>query len=325
MKNKVLLFAIAFVFLISISASYANDVSLDNRPIRLSQEEISDASVTVDKYVSKYGKLPNYVTISDNNFSMSEYMYLLAKTVERKYEKNNSPIAVKYNVKNPSNPSGDNIKGKILAADCYDYTERVANFISKEGHAPNYVRTPLGHIQYQQTIYSFIKILQETKDNSPPKSISLNFNKNSKINKYMPRYSKIITSKPSKNSTSKSPITKGKLNNLSGTNGLLKLQKYMNRNFNHRSGGSHTAAGVERTRTGDCWGLAEWAAKQLKANGYNVRIVQGSSGAASNHRWVQANLDGKWINFESSLVTKRYGSKHYTKTCARVNKIVRYL
>ena len=318
MKNKALLFAIACVFLISISVTYATDVGVDNRPTKLSQDDITDASVSVDKYVSKNGKLPNSVKISNYKFSMPEYMYLLAKTVEYKYNKNDSQVTVKYNVKNPTGPSGNNIKGKINAADCKDYTKRVANFISKEGIAPNYVRTPLGNIQYQQTIYSFIKILGETKDNIPPKSISLNFNINSKINKNLPKYSRPGVS----NESSDVDI---KLNNLSGTDGLLKLQKYMNQNLNHRSGGSHTAEGVEKTKTGDCWGLAEWAAKQLKANGYEVRIVQGSTSAAWNHRWVQAKIDGKWINFESSLVTKRYGSKHYTTTCAKVSKIVKYL
>ncbi len=116
-----------------------------------------------------------------------------------------------------------------------------------------------------------------------------------------------------------------KVGNLSGKTGLTKLQKYMNRNLNHRSGGSHSASGVAKTRRGDCWGLAEWAAKELRYNNYKVRIVQGASSAASNHRWVQTKISGKWINFESSLVTKRYGSKHYSKTCARPNKVIKYL
>jgi len=321
MKNKALLFAIACVFLISISATYATEVGVDNKPTKLSQDDITSASVTVDKYVSKNGKLPNSVTIANYKFSMPEYMYLLAKTVEYKYDKNNSQVTVKYNVKNPTNPSGNNINGKISAADCKDYTKRVANFISKEGIAPNYVRTPLGQIQYQQTILSFIKILGETKDNVPPKSITFNFSKNNSINKNLPKYSRPGTTI---NST-EIDIKDIKLNNLSGADGLLKLQKYMNQNLNHRGGGSHTAEGVEKTKTGDCWGLAEWAAKQLKANGYEVRIVQGPTSSAWNHRWVQAKVDGNWVNFESSLVTKRYGSKHHTTTCAKVSKVIKYL
>ena len=310
-----MLFAIACVFLISISTCYATDV-VDNKPTKLSQDDISNASVTVDKYISKHGKLPNSVTISDYKFSMPEFMFLLAKTVEYKYEKNNSQVTVKHNVKNPTKPLGNNIKGKISAVDCKNYASRVANFISDENRAPNYVKTPLGHMQYQQTIHSFIKILGKTKNNEAPKSLSLNFNKNSKINKHIPKYTRPGT-------LIKALDVDIKLNNLSGADGLLKLQRYMNKNLNHRSGGPHTAAGVERTGFGDCWGLAEWAAKQLKANGYDVRIVQGSTRAASNHRWVQVHINGRWVDFESSLVTKRYGSKHYSKTCARVSKVVK--
>jgi hypothetical protein len=110
-----------------------------------------------------------------------------------------------------------------------------------------------------------------------------------------------------------------------GTAGLVKLQKYMNKNLNHASGGSHTAAGVEKTGLGDCWGLAEWAAKKLAKQGYTTRIVQGASSSSSRHRWVQVKIDGKWVNFESSLVTKRYGSKPYYRTCAKVSKVIKYL
>ncbi|BBL62672.1 MAG: transglutaminase domain-containing protein [Methanobrevibacter arboriphilus] len=112
---------------------------------------------------------------------------------------------------------------------------------------------------------------------------------------------------------------------LSGVKGLTVLQKYMNRHLNHVDGGPSTFSGVVKSKVGDCWGLAEWAAKQLKANKYKVRIVQGVNSYVSNHRWVQVRLNGKWLNFESSLVTKKYGSKNYSKTCARLNKIVKTL
>jgi len=132
-----------------------------------------------------------------------------------------------------------------------------------------------------------------------------------------------VTNSGSDNKTVKKSASLPLAGELKGLAGLTVLQKYMNRNLNHRSGGPHTHAGVVKAKVGDCWGLAEWAAKQLEANNYKTRIVQGASSAASNHRWVQVYMDGKWINFESSLVTKRYGSKHYSKTCARVSKIVK--
>ncbi|KZX16402.1 hypothetical protein MBCUR_00660 [Methanobrevibacter curvatus] len=114
------------------------------------------------------------------------------------------------------------------------------------------------------------------------------------------------------------------LASISGTAGLTTLMKYINKNLNHYSGGPSTADGVTKAKGGDCWGLAAWASRVLKANGYDGRVVSGASSASSNHRWVQVKLDGKYVNFESSLVTKKYGSKFYTRTCATVNKVISY-
>ncbi|GAB4381796.1 transglutaminase domain-containing protein [Methanothermobacter thermautotrophicus] len=118
-------------------------------------------------------------------------------------------------------------------------------------------------------------------------------------------------------------VSSDELNNLQGDEGLEKLASYINRNFNHRSGGPHTAEGVEKTGYGDCWGLSDWSARKLAANGYKVKVVQGATSASSRHRWLHVYSEGRWTSFEPSLVTKRYGSKHYTATCGRATSVVK--
>jgi transglutaminase-like putative cysteine protease len=172
-----------------ILAAGDNDRSDD-----LSQNDIIVASQNVDEFISKNGKLPNYVTVSDYKYSLPEFMYLLAKTIEYKYEKNNDQISVKYNVKNPTKPTGVDIKGKVSQNDYYDYAKRVANFISTKNIAPNYVSTSLGNMQYQTTIYSFIEIL---KKKNLPISLLINVKKSSNMNKFLPKYTRTVT-KPSK-------------------------------------------------------------------------------------------------------------------------------
>ena len=113
------------------------------------------------------------------------------------------------------------------------------------------------------------------------------------------------------------------LNDLQGDEGLERLAGYINMNFNHRSGGPHTAEGVEKAGYGDCWGLSDWAAKKLAANGYKVKVVQGATSASSRHRWLHVYSEGRWTSFEPSLVTKRYGNKHYTATCGKTNTVVK--
>lgn len=152
-----------------------------------------------------------------------------------------------------------------------------------------------------------------------------------KANKKDPNYVNIfgaykyekVTESDSNNNTPKKSASLPLAGELKGKAGLTVLQKYMNRNLNHKTGGPSTFEGVVKAKVGDCWGLAEWAAKQLKVNDYTCRIVQGASSASSRHRWVQVYIDDKWINFESSLVTKKYGSKSYSRTCAKVSKIIK--
>jgi hypothetical protein len=125
--------------------------------------------------------------------------------------------------------------------------------------------------------------------------------------------------------TSSKPATmaeKEQLMNLSGTSGLQTLATYLNKHMNHKDGASHTAAGVESTGYGSCWGLSDWSAKVLAANGYSVKVVQGPTSASARHRWLNVLVNGKWVSFEPSLVTKRYGSKSYSKTCGTATSVV---
>jgi len=108
------------------------------------------------------------------------------------------------------------------------------------------------------------------------------------------------------------------------TSGLSSTASYINRNYNHRSGASTTASGVRRTGYGDCWGLADLAAQELKKKGYTVRVVQGASRGSSRHRWVQYKSGGNWKTFESTMVTKRYGSKHYSYAIATARTVIKY-
>nr|MDI6643834.1 transglutaminase domain-containing protein [Methanobacteriaceae archaeon] len=117
-------------------------------------------------------------------------------------------------------------------------------------------------------------------------------------------------------------ILRPELSNLSGLSGLSKLAAFINQNFNHRYGAATTASGVERTGYGDCWGLSAWSAQVLVKNGYDVRIVQGPSRESARHRWLEVLVDGKYVRFDPTMVTKKYGSKHYSTNIATKTSIV---
>ena len=171
----------------------------DFKPSKLSQANILAASATVNSYVSKNGKLPTNVTISGYRYSMPEFLYLLSKTIQFKYKKNSVQVTPRYLVKDPVNPTGDSIKGRIYTKDYYNHAVSVAKYIVKYNKAPTYLNTKLGKMKYQTTIYSFAKILALNKANKKklPAYLYLNIKKTHSLNKYLPKYSNVITNVPS--------------------------------------------------------------------------------------------------------------------------------
>lgn len=113
-----------------------------------------------------------------------------------------------------------------------------------------------------------------------------------------------------------SAFSNSELVNLHGRRGLETLADYIGKHFNHSLGAATTAEGVMVTGMGDCWGLSDYAKNVLVANGYRVRLVQGRTTEASNHRWLEVQLeDGSWTIFDPSMVTKKYGYKPYWTRC----------
>lgn len=112
------------------------------------------------------------------------------------------------------------------------------------------------------------------------------------------------------------PLSDSDLVDLEGREGLQTLADYISEHFNHRLGAATTAKGVIATGCGDCWGLSDFALNVLLRNGYTVKLIQGRTSEALNHRWLQVQLDdGSWTTFDPTLVTKKYGYKPYWHRC----------
>lgn len=159
---------------------------------QLSQNDIVSASKVVNRYVSKYSKLPDYVKIKGEKFSMAEFLYIMSKTIEYKYKNSNSKITVKYSIKNPARPTGDSINAVLSFKECYNTALEVKNYINSYKVAPGNMNIDndeyaTGSMQYQTIIYSFAKLLSKEDKNS---SISINVKNTSKINKYIPKYAR---------------------------------------------------------------------------------------------------------------------------------------
>lgn len=235
----------------------------------------------MNSFVDQNNRLPNYVTISGHQIPINDFLPYLGDDVK------STDTQIKTTVS--KTPVINGVTYTQIQID--DATDRVNSFIGQNNRLPNYV-TISGH---QISISDFLAIAGDNVKSVTQTSAG----------------------------TGTTSLGKGKLNGLEGYAGLETLQSYIYKNLNHQYGASTTAAGVEKTGLGDCWGLSAWTAQVLHDNGYTVRIVQGASVEASNHRWVQVQVNGKWVNFDPSLVTRKYWwGQSYSVTCASVSSII---
>ncbi|BAW32142.1 pseudomurein-binding repeat-containing protein [Methanothermobacter sp. MT-2] len=308
-----LLLGLALVLNVSdVSAANGNNSTTLNQQLTsqvssqttYTPNEVNDAATRVKNFCETNNRLPNYVTIRNNQVTMPQFLDLLTTDLIQTNQGSTTPITLK-NVEEPSNPTGTTKGGTLTKTEYINMAQNIKNIIDATGKAPDNVNSSIDQIKFETLVYIFSKVMNFYKTNGRlPNSVTV----------------------PSNNGgnggNGTTSFGNGQLNGLQGTEGLQILAKYINQNLNHQYGAATTAEGVERTGLGDCWGLSAWTAKVLYDNGYTVRIVQGASVEASNHRWVQVLIDGKWINFDPSLVTKKYGSKPYYTTCASVSQII---
>ncbi|MDR0900687.1 MAG: hypothetical protein LBM26_03415, partial [Methanobrevibacter sp.] len=159
-------------------------------PKKLSQNKIITAAKSINKYATKHKRLPNYVTISGNKYSMPEFLYLMSKTIVNKQKNSKSDIAIKYNIKNPSATTGSWVKGKIYSVYYVKYAKTLIKYADKNKKVPNHIKTAGGNkLQYQTLIYLFSKVLSKTKSKLPY-YVSINVKRYDPINTYIPKYTR---------------------------------------------------------------------------------------------------------------------------------------
>lgn len=101
--------------------------------------------------------VPDTIKVSNNNFSPSEFLYLMTKAVEYIYLGKDNIQPVKS--QEPSNPTGNAKSGKIYLSQYVDMAMDISSFIENSGVAPNYSGSPLGNIKYSDLIEIFCEIL----------------------------------------------------------------------------------------------------------------------------------------------------------------------
>lgn len=120
--------------------------------------QVSSAASSVKSYFETNRKLPNYVTISNSQVTMPQFLYILAKGTLQANNGSKTAITMK-NINSAASPSGTFKAGLIQKTEFISMALNMKNFMDTNGRAPNYVNSSLGRISFNSLVYMYSKIM----------------------------------------------------------------------------------------------------------------------------------------------------------------------
>ncbi len=121
-------------------------------------KQVASAASTVKTFIDKNNRLPNYVTISNQQITVPQFLYQLTKATVQVNTGVTNSITI-GNVNTSPAPTGNFTSGKILKSEYLSIAQSLISFITTNGRTPNYVNTSLGKMNYNSVVYLFSKIM----------------------------------------------------------------------------------------------------------------------------------------------------------------------
>ncbi|RBQ24345.1 hypothetical protein ALNOE001_02670 [Candidatus Methanobinarius endosymbioticus] len=157
--------------------------------LKFTSKDIISAVSKLKKYVEKYSKLRAYLILSSSKIYMSDFLYLLSKSIVNMNSGNSNFDVTMGNYKDPNYPNGGITNGNFYKANYVDLAKRIISFMDTNKQAPNYGSSTLGNIQFQNIIYGFAKIVNYFDLNKAmPNYVSFKKTISTKLNNVIPNY-----------------------------------------------------------------------------------------------------------------------------------------
>ncbi|MGA2676230.1 MAG: transglutaminase domain-containing protein [Methanobacterium sp.] len=248
--------------------------------VSFTSKQINTAAGNVTKFVQTNNRLPNYVTIGNVEVTMPQFLQLMTTNLLNINKGLNITVTIKT-VTTPADPpetvkSGDIQKSEYLT---------LAQSIKSAGTAPGILNTTLGKINFQNTIYTFSKIL--------------NFQN---INNRLPNF---VSVKPWNTTVSTTTTTNTTTSNVQSILNAIGTAEAKYADVQ----GQSSASVMTQCGYGDCWADSSWLYEHLTAKGIESRIMEASnpSGLYYLHRWTEINIGNGWVVWDYA----KYNSQHY--------------
>ena len=276
----------------------------------ISIDAILAAAKVLKAHIQANNALPDYVIVNDEQYTLSQFLYLMSKAIGNINDGNLGNITV-VGASSPGTPNGDKILTNINKTEYLDVAFRVSQYIISNGQAPNYASSSAGKISYADLLDAFSRILAYYADNS----------------KTLPNFVLINNTGGSGASALVADKAKELVNGINSTRDKADaLFKFVRDKISYSSY-FNTIYGAEGTLIkgyGNCCDQAQLLVAMARSVGLTARFATGkcvfTSGLDVGHVWVQFYIGGKWVVADPTSTRNSLGVIKNWNTNSYINK-----
>ncbi|MBC7100013.1 MAG: pseudomurein-binding protein [Methanobacteriales archaeon] len=286
-----------------ISESSENSsVTAENSSINTS--EILSAAKRLKSFIENNKRLPNYVTVSDQDLGVAQFLELMLKVLIQINSGQTSPL-IPRTVTEAPNPSGP-ATGQITKSEYIQVANKILNFITAYDRAPNHATTSIGSVSYPKIVYAMSKILTFYNENNRlPNYVTITElsgqTSNSGLGQYLVATANCQVNDPSIRSLA-AQLTAGLTSEWDKAKAVFNwVRDKISYSFYYNT--RYGAVGTLKYRTGNCCDHAHLVVALARAAGIPARYKHGIctfSSGTYGHVWAELYINGKWYSADAT-------------------------
>jgi transglutaminase-like putative cysteine protease len=286
----------------NLASGSPNTTSVSQTSFSLSQ--VNNATTRVKSFVDTNKRLPNYVTISNQEVTMPQFLQLVTEDLINTNAGSKTSVTM-GSVSIPPNPSESFTSGDITKTEYLKIANSILAFINSNGRAPNYVTTSLGTMNYESLIYDYSKIMNFYLTNKKlPNYVSVTpgviqssttTSTPTSLQPYLQPGTYAQSTNPTIEALSAS-ITKGLTTPYAKAVAIFNWVKN-NITYSFYYGTKYGALGTLTSKTANCVDHSDLVVALARAAGIPARYQEGYcdfSDGWYDHVWAQLYVNGQW-------------------------------
>jgi transglutaminase-like putative cysteine protease len=280
--------------------------------------QLNKTANSVKKFIDTYNRLPNYVTVSGQQITTSQYLLLLSDGVVNLNKGVTSSITVK-SASAACDPSQTVKSGSLTKTEYVKLAGNLKTFVSTNGRLPNYLSSSLGKIRPESLIYMYSKVIIFYGNNKRlPNTVSVtpwtvtssnSSSGNTNLTQYLQPTANCQSTDPTITSLA-ATITAGLTSNYAKAEAIFNWVRD-NLTYSYYYNTKKGALGALSAKTANCCDHSHLVIALARAAGLPARYQHGScefSDGWYGHVWAQINVDGTWYYADAISNYNTFGS-----------------